>query len=489
MGSDIYVGDILRLKYSERAPCDMLILATSEELNGVQACRVDTMYDDGQVIRQVKEAVSLTKSFSNLAKEDSKTKKFLERLNARVEYKRKNGQITGTFKLKADPRVETISEAMIIHKGTIIKSNYVVALVLYNGRNCLGSSSSHLVFLSKRSAIESKIFIFSLTVIVLNLVACILLTLGHNRVKVFTDATMLTDINKAGFLGFVSLFFSVMPLSVNILMRIFHIISAFKLQRKFRGYSDGIEFRGMTKRSLSAFEETSTPTTTNRAPSSKLDSFNVLNPSVIDDLGDIDDAFFDKTGTLTSAKAKYEVKTIATTTKLYEAKDEPFLVTREVMTEYYLEEMPSSKGINSPVRKPTSSDTPPSHGLFKNKAGKESDKSAVTGSGLKVNQESSKYEYPDESPEKLKLTLPGLSPHHSETKRPGEHQQKNFNSAFKDLLQAEKKSPTKISKPQSYSYTVQDNSSFYTDLLNSPELDDLLCLFSVCHKSKVANGK
>ena len=494
MGSDIYVGDILKMKNSERAPCDVLILATSEELNGLQACRVDTMYDDGKAIRQVKQAVSLTKSFSNLASEDRKSRKFLERLNARVEYKQKNGEISGTFKLKADPRVETITESMIIHKGAIIKSNYVVALVLYNGRDCLGSSSSHTVFLSKRSAIESKIFVFSLTIIVLNLVACILLTLGHNRIKVYTDATMTTNINKAGFIAFVSLFFSVMPMTLNMLLRVFHIFSAFKLQHKFRDYSAGLEFKQITKFSPISMDDKGTPRslrTSNQVPQSVVDSFNVLNPSVIDDLGDIDDAFFDKTGTLTAAKARYEVKTISTCSKLYQTNECSFKLPQDQMTHFNLKNMSNEVQINTPVNKSLKpSDPTPAQGLFRTRQSKDTLVDGIKGDISKLSYYTNEQEFPDESPEKRPLTLPGFAPIPSMNSRQIDSDLALVKGAILELVPtiSERKQSFKKLNLQNSTYTVYDNDSFYSDLFNSIELQDLVTLFSICHKSKVTSN-
>ena len=78
-GDNIYLGDILRLNQGEVAPCDILVIAAPEVLNGKFICRVDGMFDDGSCYRQTREAISLTKYINHLTEEDKSIPMFLSR--------------------------------------------------------------------------------------------------------------------------------------------------------------------------------------------------------------------------------------------------------------------------------------------------------------------------------------------------------------------------------------------------------------------------
>lgn len=488
-GANIYIGDIIKLHHNEIAPCDFLILASSEDLNGIQICRVDTKYDDGKILRQVKEAISLTKSFSNYARQEENMKKFLERLHARVQYEKKDDKITGWFKLKADPRVENFTDAMVIRKGAIIKSSFFIGLVLYNGRQCLGNDDNKRVLSSKLSAIQNKIYTFSLTMIAFNFILCILLTLAYSRLRIYTDATLKTDISKTGFLTFVSLFFSVMPLTINILIRVFHLISAYKLQKKFRGYSEGLEFRQMTKRLLSSSLTVSESTPTKKTAGPTIDdlikdSFNVLNPNVVDDLGDVDDAFFDKTGTLTAIRDKYEVTTITTRSKMYQPKTQKLAVTEAVAQDYDLDERPFPTSVTPTKKKWTLEEPAPTHLLFRSSSHLKEKKvlHEEKNFALELSPVHKEPEITDDSqnPKKERLMLPPLL---TEPAAP-------YLETEREKLNAEKHnhSPKLKIKGEhaNQKVAVSEEDHFYTDLFNSSELKELLTMFIVCHKARVA---
>jgi magnesium-transporting ATPase (P-type)/class 3 adenylate cyclase len=326
-GGDIFVGDIIKLRQGESCPCDMLILATSTFLHNSQVCTVDSMYDDGKCNRQVKYGVSLTKSFNHLTHTDNQTdiKKFLKLLYARVEYHRISDthKITGTFKLKADPRVEQFDNKNTIDKGSILKSSYIYGLVLYNGMNCLDARTTSSIYLTKSSGVESKMKIFSLSMIFLNLIFCILFTIGFGRVRLRGGRELNTFFEPNTFVSFVSLLFSAMPMTASILLNVFYATSAFILQRQYRGYINSEEFKQVTQGVDQSQVETQGTLNHNASKAAEFkNSFKILNPNVIPDLGDVDDAFFDKTGTISSNS--YVVESIATRSKIYGCKNTSF---------------------------------------------------------------------------------------------------------------------------------------------------------------------
>ncbi len=188
--SDIFVGDLIRLKYDDICPCDLLILATSEDHHGRYICRVDTLFDDGKSARQRKEAVTLTKSFAHWAEDERAIKYFLNRLNAKLNYKtnKKTKEISGSFKIKDDPKLENFDENKIIKRGTLLKSKWVIGLVLYNGK--LGRRTTIWEYMDLKprlNKIERQIRNFTLISSVLCLVATILCNLLYIRLRLADD--------------------------------------------------------------------------------------------------------------------------------------------------------------------------------------------------------------------------------------------------------------------------------------------------------------
>ena len=78
-GDNIYIGDIIKLKQGEVAPCDLLVIAACELLNGKFICKIDGMFEDGSCYIQTREAVSLTKTINHLTEEDRMIPMFLSR--------------------------------------------------------------------------------------------------------------------------------------------------------------------------------------------------------------------------------------------------------------------------------------------------------------------------------------------------------------------------------------------------------------------------
>lgn len=327
--SNIYIGDIIKLRKGEIAPCDLLVLGSTDTLNGNFICRVDSFYDDGKALRQLKESITLTKSFTPWIKEDSTVKLFLKHLDAKVEYSRSPGDhsIKGSFKLKADPRMEQFSDVNIVKKGSIMKSKHIYGLVLFNGRMCLDSNTKQTVFIAKNSKLEDKISAFTVVLVTINIALAILLTVIFYRTAGFGDTSAKVLDDKSFFLNFISLTFSCLPLSINILINTFHWAAAFKLQSFFRGFTTMAAFIAASNESEPLKRHrtelpSSKPAEKGKQKDEAENSFKVLNPNVIPDLGDIDDAFFDKTNTLTSTN--YDIKTISFKGKFYQSSQSSF---------------------------------------------------------------------------------------------------------------------------------------------------------------------
>ena len=143
---NIFIGDILKLNYGQMCPCDVLILATSEDINGKYICWLDSLYDDGKCARDRKDAIALTKSFAHWANEDRGLTYFLNRLNGKIVYKSNQDQITGSLKIKDDPKIEVFDDSKIIKRGCVMRSKYALGLVLYNGKGCYRTDKNWFSF-------------------------------------------------------------------------------------------------------------------------------------------------------------------------------------------------------------------------------------------------------------------------------------------------------------------------------------------------------
>lgn len=319
IGSDIYIGDIMKLSLNQTVPCDLLVLASSEVLNGNQVCKVDSWFDDGKSLRHVKEAVSLTKSFNHLSIEDKNATRFLARLNAKIDYwiDIEQNIIQGTFKLRSDPRIETFGESMVIRKGSVLKSNYIWGLVLYNGNRCLDKKTRSSVISLKTNSIQAKVRTFCIFLLILNLILCSFSYLFSLKSRESSSDKVSLLESKTTFFTFVSLYFSAVPLALNISINLVTGIAAIILQRKYTFFKNTEQYNQINKKTT--IFQTNPKDLSNLSslsdPRSRPISFSIIDPEVVLNLGDIDDVFFDKTDTLTTTE--YDVKTIGSKSSLY----------------------------------------------------------------------------------------------------------------------------------------------------------------------------
>lgn len=324
-GSDIFVGDLLKLRRNEIAPCDLLVLASSDSINNNYICRMDSMYDDGHSLTQIKEALNVTKSFNCYTEDDSMAKQFLKRLNARVRYSRdiKTQSITGTFKLKSDPRLESINEHTVVKRSSILKSQFIYGLVLYNGRDCLDTQTTSSIWKTKRSTVQKKLDTFTLYTVISALIFSLVSQFCHDIFNHNDSYQLEKTLHDKEFFTYLTLFMASQPITLPFLVTIFHIVSTFWLQAIFRTLPAKLLESNNVRKSIKRLSEVE------NGPSvffsgktldlEKKNAFRILNPSVVFDMGDTDDIFFDKTGTLTDKN--YEIITLATKSKFYDVSD------------------------------------------------------------------------------------------------------------------------------------------------------------------------
>ena len=310
---DIFVGDIMLLKRNDIAPCDMLLLATSEKLQGVQVCRIDPMFVNGVSGKLVREAISLTKSFNDWTADATTMPRFLKRLSARVSYQEVDGKLQGKFKLKSDPRVERFEEAHVVRTGFIVLSEYCVGMVIFNGRTRTIVDNRERFF-RKTSGIEVKVRAFSLMLSILCIFAAVLTHLIAERLA---TADSLPIDETFGFVRLLVLYISIFPVGVNLLATLFYLIAVVSLELSVRRLKVESSRKQVNSRLATEVPSLKLPFAQSEEQIGRIErrSLQVLNPIVIPDLGDVDDAFFDKTGTLTGVEQ--QVKSVALRSKVY----------------------------------------------------------------------------------------------------------------------------------------------------------------------------
>lgn len=138
--TQIQVGDIVRLRYEQVSPFDILILDTSELRYNDNILNINegTIRGDNRVlvkrsirnlgVRSPTETTSSSEYLLNLAR----------KLSGYVEYDAPTGGIehfNGMFKLKNDPKVANFTEEHMILCGAKVYSKEAVGMVLFTGSN------------------------------------------------------------------------------------------------------------------------------------------------------------------------------------------------------------------------------------------------------------------------------------------------------------------------------------------------------------------
>lgn len=499
--NDIHIGDILIINYGELCPCDMLILATSDQLNGRYTCQVDSMLENGQCLRQEKDAVTLTKNFAHWTEDSSTIWYFLVRLTGKVTYEAntKSDDILGSFKLRADPKVENFDKQKILKRGSVLKSRYALGMVLYNGRSNFGLSPYQFLCY-KMSGIERKMRNFSITLIVFSLILSLLSSLLYRKLEDRVRNSDLAEVSTAvGFITHLSMYLSLFPATAsllitlsNALMSIILEIKNKKLQAKLSEMEEYQQIQSMRTSSLRD---------SNSIKDKSLEkcAFKVLNPYVVSDLGEIDDVFVDKSGTLSSNS--YDVKTISTKNKLYASAKKNFVTEQliaerdEIIQDKYDSEdqldIEEGAQANIPHQDMDAPENIPSE--------------RVSIKAIEVEMSFPRFETilpPREvldsprhdSGKKLKLPQEQFSPSSNGkvSLSIGKNHLKSKRGSGVNSKQLIEYSPAQVSHHSGFKYRqfrtiredVEDEYAFYEDFKSEPDIPSIIKMFSLCHTCK-----
>lgn len=169
-----------------------------------------------------------------------------------------------------------------------------------------------------------KVRRFMITLALLNSLGSVHMILIYSRINRINSKQNQKIIRKTSLWTILTLLFTLSPLTISITLTLIWVIARYTLHKKDKDLkkilnlgNDFVQgsliFKLKLKITHNAFND---PT--------KIDDKTpkILNPDVLSDLEDRDDAFFDKTNTL--ATNEYEVKSIESTTRLYASDDGNF---------------------------------------------------------------------------------------------------------------------------------------------------------------------
>ena len=474
--SEIQIGDIVKFDQNDVVPADVLVLSASDEVYGNFVCRVDSSTFDGKSEVQVRQAVSLTKGLNQFIDDDRNAKKYLNRLNARVGYTRgADNSITGSFKMKEDPRVDKITDEMVCQRGSVVRSKVMVGLVLFTGLSCQGKEQAHIMTCCKTSGVERRLRGFTFVLAILSVLLSSVCAVVFDRYYLEGDQVVKV-FDKVQVLSFTSLFLSCLPTTVNILVNVYYIITGFIVERKYGIINSNLR----RELSLHKFDDMK-----------KWDvkrSFRVINYNCLFDMGDVDDVFFEKAGVFSTGE--FDVKSISSRSRLYYTKSstgEGFK--RENATVYMdesddgeseREDKPDVVAERVPEFNDQSIELPESQKLsiphfdFKTK------KMGRTPFQESCNTEEANLKLEEEEI-KTKKGVPGISKSISiklENESPAPEPTNNIRSS-KSITVAHK-----TIKRKSIMDKLHDESQFNRDVNSKSEIKRLLMLFATCHKSK-----
>lgn len=512
-GYQIHVGDIVQLKKGDICPCDMLILAASENLNGNFCCQVDSIYDNGSCLRQEKNSVNLTKTFNYWTEDARFIMNFLTKITGRVSFKvnEKKDHIYGTFKLRSDPKVEVFDDTKVIKRGSILKSNYLIGLVLFNSRTSFERTKLNY-FGPKLSQIEKKLNNFSIIAITLDIIVAVFSGLLFTRVNRPPLGPLGYSI---GFISHLSLHMSLLPLSASVILNLFNCIAAVLLQQKYsssgpltsdksaeRIVNDGVEHIPSIKGG-SNYGGTD-------GLYEKKSCFEVYNPYMIPDLGTLDDVFFDKSGTLTTNS--YDVKMVSLANKVYFTKSKNFS-TNQLQEERakWCNMQDIEENLNpvemeeEPIKLPWTNQRPFDNYGEPGENGTNL-RMRISKEQFRISSGSSnlfkdKFATPINSPKKVKLDLSGKSPEHENdgeesplsnrlisTKKKPALNISRHSSRGKEILSGKNSIQKKNNKFRHIKTlgadSIEDEHTFYEDFNYDYKLKKLLTVFSFCHSCK-----
>jgi hypothetical protein len=142
MVKNIQVGDIIRMRYCDTSPVDLLVLDTSEQRYKENILKTNERKVNGENKTKIKRAIRDLglRSLNFVVAPKDYLIKLGKKLNGYIEYDPPTGNknnFWGIFKLKNDPKVTQVSEENILLAGSKLYSKEVIGMVLYTGDNCM----------------------------------------------------------------------------------------------------------------------------------------------------------------------------------------------------------------------------------------------------------------------------------------------------------------------------------------------------------------
>ena len=330
-GSQLKVGDIVQLQQGEIAPCDIILLNTSDLVHNKYVCTIECWFANGLVKSEQKKATEITRQFGKLfTKQDHSIIHALNRLSGTIEYWpfTINDEFKGTFKLRSDPKIEDLTSVNLVRKGSIIHSASVTGLAVFCGSTSLYYQHSFSNLRTKTSTISRKIHWYAISTIVINLtfsvISTMILMIKSSGVDLIENIDPhINDGTK--FISFLVLFSPIQPLFVVALCNVVNFIQAIALERKYCEYkpTDNAHYKNCVKQFNYNDERRGDEVD---SISRFLNDKNLLvaNAYNLPNLGSIGDVFMDKTGTLSTSN--FYVQSFATSKKIYRSSSNNFRV-------------------------------------------------------------------------------------------------------------------------------------------------------------------
>lgn len=164
--NEICVGDIIRMRYCDTSPVDLLVLDTSEQRYKENILKTNERKINGENKIKIKRAVRDLglRSLSSVVAPKEYLIKLGKKLNGYIEYDPPSGNKTrfwGVFKLKNDPKVSELTEDNLLLAGSKLYSKEVIGMVMYTGDNCMIFQRNRFKKheLAQRRIKQAKIFV------------------------------------------------------------------------------------------------------------------------------------------------------------------------------------------------------------------------------------------------------------------------------------------------------------------------------------------
>jgi magnesium-transporting ATPase (P-type) len=245
---DIEVGDIVRMRYCDTSPVDLLILDTSEQRYKENILKANERKMIGQNKTIIKRAVRDLglRSLNLVVAPKEYLSKLGKKLNGYIEYDPPSGNKSnfwGIFKLKNDPKVTQLSEENLLLAGSKLYSKEVIGMVLYTGDNCMIFQKNQFEKYeaqSRRIKVPKVLEIVNLLVVLstfLSLIASIifiltLVTDKNSFTLVKSIETIVIGYNSfKKFLAILTFCMNVIPWPAKIIVEVVCIIYAMKIRK------------------------------------------------------------------------------------------------------------------------------------------------------------------------------------------------------------------------------------------------------------------